>query len=84
MMTTARRAVEINAESAENQAIWCMVLDWNNRPAEAVQAGLKATKLDPNNSDAFQNLGICYRETDQKDRALKAFETADRIRKQSR
>jgi tetratricopeptide (TPR) repeat protein len=43
---------------------------------------LIATKLDPNNSDAFQNLGICYRETDQKDKALKAFETADRIRKQ--
>jgi tetratricopeptide (TPR) repeat protein len=45
---------------------------------------LIATKLDPNNSDAFQNLGICYRETDQKDKALKAFETADRIRKQGR
>jgi tetratricopeptide (TPR) repeat protein len=43
---------------------------------------LTATKLDPNNSDALQNLGICYRETDQKDKALKAFETADRIRKQ--
>jgi tetratricopeptide (TPR) repeat protein len=43
---------------------------------------LVATKLDPSNSDAFQNLGICYRETDQKDKALKAFETADRIRKQ--
>jgi tetratricopeptide (TPR) repeat protein len=43
---------------------------------------LIATKLDPSNSDAFQNLGICYRETDQKDKALKAFETADRIRKQ--
>jgi tetratricopeptide (TPR) repeat protein len=43
---------------------------------------LIATKLDPNNSDAFQNLGICYRETDQKDKALRAFETADRIRKQ--
>ena len=41
-----------------------------------------ATKLDPNNSDAFQNLGICYRETDQKDRALKAFEAADKLRKQ--
>jgi tetratricopeptide (TPR) repeat protein len=45
---------------------------------------LVATKLDPGNSDAFQNLGICYRETDQKDKALKAFETADRIRKQGR
>ncbi len=41
-----------------------------------------ATKLDPNNSDAFQNLGICYRETNQKDKALKAFQTADRLRKQ--
>jgi tetratricopeptide (TPR) repeat protein len=43
---------------------------------------LIATKLDPNNSDAFQNLGICYREIDQKDKALKAFENADRLRKQ--
>jgi len=43
---------------------------------------LTATKLDPNNSDAFQNLGICYRETDQKDKALKAFEAADRLRRQ--
>ena len=43
---------------------------------------LIATKLEPNNSDAFQNLGICYRETDQKDNALKAFETADKLRKQ--
>jgi len=43
---------------------------------------LIATKLDPNNSDAFQSLGICYREINQKDKALKAFETADRIRKQ--
>ena len=43
---------------------------------------LIATKLDPNNSDAFQNLGICYRETDQKDKALVAFENADKLRKQ--
>jgi tetratricopeptide (TPR) repeat protein len=43
---------------------------------------LIATRLDPNNSDAFQNLGICYREIDQKDKALKAFENADRLRKQ--
>jgi len=41
-----------------------------------------ATKLDPNNSDAFQNLGICYREINQKDRALRAFETAEKLRKQ--
>jgi len=43
---------------------------------------LIATKLDPSNSDAFQNLGICYRETNQKDKALKAFENAARLRKQ--
>ena len=43
---------------------------------------LVATKLEPNNSDAFQNLGICYREIDQKDKALKAFENADKLRKQ--
>jgi tetratricopeptide (TPR) repeat protein len=43
---------------------------------------LVATRLDPNNSDAFQNLGICYRETNQKDKALKAFQNADRLRKQ--
>jgi tetratricopeptide (TPR) repeat protein len=42
---------------------------------------LIATKLDPSSSDAFQNLGICYRETDQKDKALKAFEAADKLRK---
>ncbi|MBM3331150.1 hypothetical protein FJY68_04760 [candidate division WOR-3 bacterium] len=45
---------------------------------------LIATKIDPNNSDAFQNLGICYRETDQKDKALRAFEAADKLRKQGR
>jgi len=43
-----------------------------------------ATKIDPNNSDAFQNLGICYRETDQKDKAWRAFEAADKLRKQGR
>ncbi|MBN2464705.1 tetratricopeptide repeat protein [candidate division WOR-3 bacterium] len=42
---------------------------------------LIATKLDPTSPDAFQNLGICYRETDQKDKALRAFETADKLRK---
>ena len=57
---------------------------------EAAKAGyeraignlLIATKLEPKNSDAFQNLGICYREIDQKDKALKAFENADKLRKQ--
>ncbi len=43
---------------------------------------LIATKLDPNNSDAFQNLGICYREINQKDKALKAFETAKKLKEQ--
>jgi tetratricopeptide (TPR) repeat protein len=43
---------------------------------------LIAIKLDPNNSDAFQNLGICYRETSQNDKALKAFQSAERLRKQ--
>jgi tetratricopeptide (TPR) repeat protein len=43
---------------------------------------LIATKMEPNNSDAFQNLGICYRETNQKDKALKAFENAEKLRKQ--
>jgi tetratricopeptide (TPR) repeat protein len=42
---------------------------------------LIATKLDPTSPDAFQNLGICYRETNQKDKALRAFETADKLRK---
>ena len=41
---------------------------------------LVATKLEPNNADAFQNLGICYRETDQKDKALQAFQTAGKLR----
>jgi len=45
---------------------------------------LTATKLEPDNSDAFQNLGICYREVNQKDKALKAFETAKRLREQGR
>jgi tetratricopeptide (TPR) repeat protein len=43
---------------------------------------LIATKLDPSSPDAFQNLGICYREINQKDKALKAFEAAERLRKQ--
>lgn len=43
---------------------------------------LMAAKLQPQSSDAFQNLGICYREIGQKEKALKAFETADRLRKQ--
>ena len=50
--------------------------------ARAIVNLLIATKLDPSSSDAFQNLGICYRETDQKDKALKAFEAADKLRKQ--
>jgi tetratricopeptide (TPR) repeat protein len=43
---------------------------------------LIATKLDPNSPDAFQNLGICYREINQKNKALKAFESAEKLRKQ--
>jgi tetratricopeptide (TPR) repeat protein len=43
---------------------------------------LIATKLEPKNSDAFQNLGICYREINQKDKALKAFETSKKLREQ--
>jgi len=43
---------------------------------------LIATKLEPKNSDAFQNLGICYREINQKDKALNAFETAKKLRDQ--
>lgn len=42
---------------------------------------LIATRLDPSSADAFQNLGICYRETNQKDKALRAFEAADKLRK---
>jgi len=43
---------------------------------------LIATRLDPDSPDAYQNLGICYREVNQKNKALKAFETAERLRKQ--
>ena len=50
--------------------------------ARAIVNLLIATKLDPNNADALQNLGICYRETDQKDKALRTFEAADKLRKQ--
>lgn len=47
----------------------------------AVDNLLMATKLNPRNADAYQNLGICYRELGDKQKALNAFETADRIRK---
>ncbi len=48
---------------------------------QAIGSLLIALKLDPKSVDAYQNLGICYRETDQKEKALAAFEAADRIRK---
>lgn len=40
-----------------------------------------AVKLSPQTPDAYQNLGICYRELGQKEKALNAFETAEKIKK---
>ena len=45
-LSLARRAVELDAESAECQAIMGMVLDWNGQVAEAIAACLKAIKID--------------------------------------
>lgn len=44
-----------------------------------LQMGLK---LNPKSTDAYQNLGICYREIGEKEKALKAFEMAEKIKKQ--
>ncbi len=54
------------------------------RYEKAIVNLLIATKLEPKNSDAFQNLGICYRspEINQKDKALSAFETSKKLREQ--
>jgi len=48
---------------------------------QAVDNLVMATKLNPNSADAYQNLGICYRELGDKQKALTAFEKADKIRK---
>ncbi len=40
-----------------------------------------AAKLNPNSPDAYQNMGICYRELGQKDKAFDAFQKADKLRK---
>jgi tetratricopeptide (TPR) repeat protein len=40
-----------------------------------------AVRLNPRNADAYQNLGICYRELGDKQKALDYFERADKIRK---
>ncbi|MEO0077445.1 MAG: tetratricopeptide repeat protein [candidate division WOR-3 bacterium] len=60
------------------------VKDKEARRAKFIQAIANlelALKLNPKSADAYQNLGICFRETDQKERALAAFEAADRLRK---
>lgn len=43
---------------------------------------LIATKLDPNNSDAFQNIAICYSVTGNSGKALEALKTAEKLKKQ--
>jgi tetratricopeptide (TPR) repeat protein len=43
---------------------------------------LIATKLDPNNSDAFQNIAICYSVTGNSGKSLEALKTAEKLRKQ--
>jgi len=48
---------------------------------EAVENLWMAIKLDPQNADAYQNLGICYRELKENQKALDAFQKADKIRK---
>lgn len=40
-----------------------------------------ATKLNPASADAWQNIGICYRELGQNQKAFDAFQKADRLRK---
>ncbi len=43
---------------------------------------LIATKLDPNNSDAFQNIAICYSVTGNSGKSLEALKTAEKLKKQ--
>ena len=47
----------------------------------AVENLKMAIKLDPRSADAYQNLGICYRELKENQKALDAFQMADKIRK---
>ncbi|MFO7651999.1 MAG: tetratricopeptide repeat protein [bacterium] len=41
-----------------------------------------ALKLNPNTPDAYQNMGICYRELGENQKAFEAFQKADKLRKQ--
>jgi tetratricopeptide (TPR) repeat protein len=51
------------------------------RYRQAIENLLLAAQLNPKSADAYQNLGICYRELGDKQKALAAFEKADKIRK---
>jgi tetratricopeptide (TPR) repeat protein len=54
---------------------------WKAKFASAMGNLQVALKLNPEIADAYQNLGICYRELDQNDKAFEAFQKAEKLRK---
>ena len=64
--------MEIDAESAESQAILGMVLDWSGRAHEAMTPLLRAVQLNPSLAEAHAYLAEGYADTD---RLVRAQET---------
>ena len=56
----ARRAVELDSESAESQAILGITLDWNSKITEAIGACLAATELAPDYALGYACLAEAY------------------------
>jgi cytochrome c-type biogenesis protein CcmH/NrfG len=55
-VTHARRAIELRADEARSHLVLGVALAKQQRNAEASQALLEATRLDPENADAWMNL----------------------------
>jgi tetratricopeptide (TPR) repeat protein len=75
----AQRAARIAPDSAPVQAALALALDWNNQTLDAINAGRRATQLDPSYAEGFAFLAEAYADGQNWPRAKEAIETALRL-----
>jgi tetratricopeptide (TPR) repeat protein len=68
-LADAERTVTADPFSSDAWALRAWVLDWDDRPGEAVASGLHALELDPDNARAMAYLAEAYRSLGQVERA---------------
>jgi tetratricopeptide (TPR) repeat protein len=75
-LEAAERTVTANPYSSDAWAIRAMVLDWNDRPGEAIASALHALELDPDSARARAFLAEAYYDSNQPERALEIVNEA--------